>query len=52
MPAALLILGNIMSTNKEPIKGNEAEEFIKRIVLKVLLAVIALVVGVGLALYL
>ncbi len=33
------------------IKGNEAEEFIKRIVLKVLLSTVVLVVGVGIAVY-
>ncbi len=33
------------------IKSNEAEEFIKRIVLKVLLSTAVLVVGVGIAVY-
>ncbi|MEH6451165.1 MAG: hypothetical protein V7765_21045 [Oleispira sp.] len=33
------------------VKGNEAEEFIKRIVLKVLLTTVVLVVGVGIAVY-
>tara|TARA_B110001452_G_C15065771_1_gene371975 strand:+ start:247 stop:426 length:180 start_codon:yes stop_codon:yes gene_type:complete len=35
----------------EAIKGNEAEEFIKKIVLKVLLSTVVLVVGVGIAVY-
>lgn len=40
-----------MQEDKENIKGNEAEEFIKKIVLKVLLTTIILVVGVGIAVY-
>ena len=38
-------------TKDEAIKGNEAEEFIKKIVLKVLLSTVVLVVGVGIAVY-
>jgi heme/copper-type cytochrome/quinol oxidase subunit 2 len=48
--AALLFGGNTMLTNK-PVKGNEAEEFIKLIVLKVFFVIVVLVVGVGFALY-
>lgn len=42
-----------MSTDKntEVVKGNEAEEFIKRIVIKVILSTVVLVVGVGIAVY-
>ncbi len=42
-----------MSTDKntEVIKGNEAEEFIKKIVLKVIFTTVVLVVGVGIAVY-
>jgi hypothetical protein len=42
-----------MSTDKttEVVKGNEAEEFIKRIVIKVLFSTVVLVVGVGIAVY-
>ncbi|MFT7374276.1 MAG: hypothetical protein ACI9T9_002982 [Oleiphilaceae bacterium] len=35
----------------EPVKGNEAEEFIKKIVLKVLFTAVVLIVGVGIAVY-
>lgn len=37
--------------DRNNVKGNEAEEFIKRIVLKVLLTTVVLVVGVGIAVY-
>lgn len=40
-----------MSEEKDVSKGNEAEEFIKRIVLKVILTTVVLVVGVGIAVY-
>jgi hypothetical protein len=43
------IKGSEIKSNE--IKGNEAEEFIKRIVLKVLLSTVVLVVGVGIAVY-
>ena len=33
------------------IKGNEAEEFIKKIVIKVIISTVILVVGVGVAVY-
>ena len=33
------------------IKGNEAEEFIKKIVIKVIATTVILVVGVGIAVY-
>mgnify|MGYP007046301629 FL=1 len=33
------------------IKGNEAEEFIKKIVMKVIATTVILVVGVGIAVY-
>ncbi len=36
---------------KDIIKGNEAEEFIKKIVIKVLFSTVVLVVGVGIAVY-
>jgi hypothetical protein len=35
----------------ENIKGNEAEEFIKRIVLKILFSTVVMIVGVGIAVY-
>lgn len=35
----------------EEIKGNEAEEFIKKIVIKVIISTAILVVGVGIAVY-
>lgn len=38
-------------SDRNNVKGNEAEEFIKRIVLKVLLTTVVLVVGVGIAVY-
>lgn len=37
--------------NNEVIKGNEAEEFIKKIVIKVLLSTVVMVIGVGIAVY-
>ena len=42
-----------MSADKttEVVKGNEAEEFIKKIVIKVLFSTVVLVVGVGIAVY-
>jgi hypothetical protein len=42
-----------MSTDKstEVVKGNEAEEFIKRIIIKILFTTVLLVVGVGIAVY-
>ncbi len=42
-----------MSTDNktEVVKGNEAEEFIKKIVIKVLFSTVVLVVGVGIAVY-
>lgn len=33
------------------IKGNEAEEFIKKVVIKVIISTVILVVGVGIAVY-
>ncbi len=36
---------------KESIKGNEAEEFITKIVLKVIFSALVLVMGVGTAVY-
>jgi hypothetical protein len=33
------------------IKGNEAEEFIKKIAIKVIISMVILVVGVGIAVY-
>jgi len=38
-------------SDRNNVKGNEAEEFIKRIVLKVLFTTVVLVVGVGIAVY-
>lgn len=35
----------------EAVKGNEAEEFIKKIVIKVIISTVILVVGVGIAVY-
>ena len=43
------VKGSEIKSNE--IKGYEAEEFIKRIVLKVLLSTAVLVVGVGIAVY-
>lgn len=42
-----------MSTDKstEVVKGNEAEEFIQKIVIKVIFSTVVLVVGVGIAVY-
>lgn len=40
-----------MQEGKKDIKGNEAEEFIKKIVLKVLFTAVILVIGVGIAVY-
>ena len=42
-----------MSTDKSPevVKGNEAEEFIQKIVIKVIFSTVVLVVGVGIAVY-
>jgi hypothetical protein len=37
--------------NSEVVKGNEAEEFIKKIVIKVIFSTVVLVVGVGIAVY-
>ncbi len=37
--------------NRDVIKGNEAEEFIKDIVIKLLFTTLVLVVGVGIAVY-
>ena len=37
--------------NNNTVKGNEAEEFIKKIVLKVLFSTIVMIVGVGIAVY-
>jgi len=33
------------------IKGNEAEEFIKKIVLKIVFSTVVMIVGVGIAVY-
>jgi hypothetical protein len=57
--SGFILDGNNMLEEKNPttghdrnnVKGNEAEEFIKRIVLKVLLTTVVLVVGVGIAVY-
>jgi hypothetical protein len=35
--------------NTEVVKGNEAEEFIKKIVIKILFSTVVLIVGVGIA---
>jgi hypothetical protein len=35
----------------EVVKGNEAEEFIKKIVIKVLFSTVVMVIGVGIAVY-
>lgn len=35
----------------EEVNGNEAEEFIKKIVIKVIITTVILVVGVGIAVY-
>ena len=42
-----------MSADKttEVVKGNEAEEFIKKIVIKVIFSTVVLVLGVGIAVY-
>ncbi|MFT4763907.1 MAG: hypothetical protein ACI9OH_000999 [Oleispira sp.] len=40
-----------MLEDKDTIKGNEAEEFIKKLVLKVILSAIVMVIGVGIAVY-
>ena len=40
-----------MLEQKDAIKGNEAEEFIKKIVLKVIFSAVVMVVGVGIAVY-
>ena len=40
-----------MVAENDKIKGNEAEEFIKKIVLKVLFTTVVMVVGVGIAVY-
>lgn len=37
--------------NTEVVKGNEAEEFIKKIVIKVIFSTVVLVVGVAIAVY-
>jgi hypothetical protein len=37
--------------SSESIKGNEAEEFIKIIVLKILFSTVVMIVGVGIAVY-
>jgi len=39
------------SKNTEVVKGNEAEEFIKRVIIKILFTTVLLVVGVGIAVY-
>lgn len=42
-----------MSEDKisEVVKGNEAEEFLKKIAIKVIISTLVLVVGVGIAVY-
>lgn len=37
--------------NTEVVKGNEAEEFLKKIAIKVIISTLILVVGVGIAVY-
>jgi len=40
-----------INKNSEAVKGNEAEEFIKKVVIKVLLSTVVMIIGVGIAVY-
>lgn len=42
---------NRKEAEKKEITGNEAEEFIKKIILKVIFTTVILIVGVGIAVY-
>jgi hypothetical protein len=48
---ANVVKGQGISQDSDGVKGNEAEEFIKKIVLKILFSTIVMIVGVGIAVY-
>jgi hypothetical protein len=48
---ANVVKGQGIGQDSDGVKGNEAEEFIKKIVLKILFSTIVMIVGVGIAVY-
>jgi hypothetical protein len=48
---ANVVKGQGIGQDSDGVKGNEAEEFIKKIVLKILFSTIVIIVGVGIAVY-
>jgi hypothetical protein len=48
---ANVVKGQGIGQDSDGVKGNEAEEFIKKIVLKILFSAIVMIVGVGIAVY-